>query len=71
MEGGADFHHVYTKLNAVFNFFLQNHVFPYRLFILLKRFPIQSRGREKKMAEVCLILLYSFITVTKQPYILL
>ncbi|KMZ59281.1 Tobamovirus multiplication protein 1 [Zostera marina] len=42
---------------AVFSFLaaLGFMIYGGRLFILLKRFPIQSRGREKKMAEVGLV----------------
>jgi hypothetical protein len=33
----------------------------HRLFLMLRRFPIESKGRRKKLREVCLIYLSSFL----------
>ncbi len=35
--------------------------YKHRLFLMLRRFPIESKGRRKKLREVCLVYLSSFL----------
>ncbi|MBA0718147.1 hypothetical protein Golax_005909 [Gossypium laxum] len=39
---------------------LYNHIFPCRLFLMLQRFPVESKGRRKKLQEVHI---YSVVVV--------